>query len=215
MNKIPSMSVYSPREEALNIASHAIGFVLSVVATVVLLERAFSLGSVLHVVSFSIFGFSLMFLYAASATYHSAKELVRRGRLRILDHASIYVLIAGTYTPFTLITLEGVTGWAIFGVSWAMALAGVTLKLFFTGKYMLLSTLMYVFMGWLIVFAIGPLIENFSTAGLSWLVAGGLAYTFGAAIYSVKMIPLNHAVFHLFVLLGSGCHFIAVYFYVL
>jgi hemolysin III len=209
------MSIYSPREEALNVASHAIGFVLGGVAFVVLLEHAITLGSALHVMSFGIFGLSLMFLYGASATYHSAQDLVRRGQLRILDHASIYVLIAGTYTPFTLITLQGMTGWVIFGVSWAMALAGVTLKLFFTGKYRLLSTLMYVFMGWLILFAIGPLIEKFPSAGLSWLVAGGMAYTIGAAIYSVKKIPFNHAIFHLCVLLGSGCHFIAVYFYVL
>jgi hemolysin III len=215
MSKKESISHYSPVEEMLNVRSHAIGFVLSIIASMALIERAISLGNALSLISFSIFGFSLLFLYGSSTVYHSAKNDVRRARLRIVDHASIYVLIAGTYTPFTLITLQGTTGWVIFGVSWMMALTGIVLKFFFTGKFRLLSTLMYVFMGWLIVFAIGPLVENLSSQGLSWLVAGGLAYTLGAVIYSIKKIPLNHAIFHLFVLIGSSCHFVAVYLYVI
>jgi len=214
MPKAVSMSIYSPAEDAINVASHGLGFVTSVVAFAALVERALSIGSALHLVSFVIFGLSLMFLYGSSTIYHSAKDLQRRSKLRILDHASIYVLIAGTYTPFTLITLEGMAGWIIFGISWTMALTGVALKLFFTGKFRLLSTLMYVFMGWLILFAIGPLIDKLPSAGLTWLVAGGLGYTLGAIIYSVKKIPFNHAIFHLFCLLGSSCHFAAVYFYV-
>jgi hemolysin III len=206
---------YSPREEMTNIISHAVGLVLSIVALLLMLIRASESGNTLHIVSAAIFGASLIALYAASTLYHSAKEPKVRSRLRINDHATIYILIAGTYTPFTLITLNGWVGWTIFGVSWGMAIAGVVLKLFFTGKYNVLSTLMYVFMGWIIIFAVKPLINSLSSEGLYWLVAGGVAYTTGAVIYSIKKIKCNHAIFHLFVLLGSFCHFISVYFYVL
>jgi hemolysin III len=206
---------YSPAEEMTNIVSHAIGLVFSILALLLMLIRATGSGDVLHIVSAAIFGASLIALYAASTLYHSAKEPKLRSRLRINDHATIYILIAGTYTPFTLVTLDGWVGWTIFGVSWGMALTGVILKLFFTGKYNVLSTLMYVFMGWIIILAIKPLMNSLSPGGLFWLFAGGLAYTTGAVIYSIKKIKFNHAIFHLFVLLGSVCHFISVYFYVL
>jgi hemolysin III len=206
---------YSPGEEKTNIISHAIGLLLSVVALVLMVVRAGLHGNLLQLVSVSIFGVSLIALYAASTFYHSAKDPGQRARLRIIDHATIYVLIAGTYTPLTLISLGGWVGWAIFGASWAMAAIGISLKVFFTGKFDLISTLMYVFMGWIIVFAIKPLMDNMSSEGLFWLFAGGVAYTTGAIIYSIKKIPFNHAIFHLFVLLGSFCHFISVYFYVL
>jgi hemolysin III len=213
MSKAGSMPHYSPAEDMFNVSSHAMGFVLSFIASIALIERAITVGNVLYLISVIIFGFSLLFLYGASTIYHSTKDIVRRGRRRILDHASIYVLIAGTYTPFTLITLQGTTGWVIFSVSWIMALTGIILKFFFTGKYRLLSTLMYLFMGWLILFAIGPLIEKLPSQGLNWLVVGGIAYTLGAVLYSIKKIPFNHAIFHVFVLLGSSCHFVAIYFY--
>ena len=188
---------------------------LSIIAVVLLVTRASSYGNAWHIVSVAIFGASLIALYAASTTYHSATRAELRARLRVIDHATIYILIAGTYTPFTLITLNGATGWTIFAVSWAMAISGISLKLFFTGRFNLISTLMYVFMGWIIIFAVKPLVANLSTEGLFWLVAGGLSYTVGAIIYSIKKVPLNHAIFHLFVLGGSICHFVAVYFYVL
>ena len=206
---------YSPLEERINIFSHAIGLLLSMVAVVLLVTRASSYGNAWHILSVTIFGASLIALYAASTTYHSATRAELRARLRVIDHATIYILIAGTYTPFTLITLNGATGWTIFAVSWGMAISGITLKLFFTGRFNLVSTLMYVFMGWIIIFAVKPLIAGLPTAGLYWLVAGGLSYTIGAIIYSIKKVPLNHAIFHLFVLAGSICHFVAVYFYVL
>jgi len=206
---------YTPLEEMTNIISHAIGLVLSIVALLLMLIRASESGDILYIVSAAIFGVSLIALYAASTLYHSAKDPKVRARLRINDHATIYILIAGTYTPFTLITLNGWVGWTIFGVSWGMALAGVILKLFFTGKYNALSTLMYVLMGWIIIFAVKPLINSLSPEGIFWLVAGGVSYTTGAVIYSIKKIKFNHAIFHLFVLLGSICHFISVYFYVL
>ncbi|MBL4712133.1 MAG: hemolysin III family protein [Gammaproteobacteria bacterium] len=206
---------YSPLEEKINISSHALGLVLSIAALVLLITRASTYGTVWHIVSFSVFGASLLVLYAASTIYHSTKEPAARDRLRIVDHASIYILIAGTYTPFTLITLSGSVGWVIFSASWAMAVIGIVLKIFFTGKYDLISTLMYVFMGWIILFALEPLIENISSEGLFWLVAGGVAYTVGAMIYAIEKLRFNHAIFHVFVLMGSFCHFVSVYFYVL
>jgi hemolysin III len=206
---------YSPLEEKINITSHAAGLFLSLVACVLMVIRASLHGNAWHIVSVCIFGASLVALYAASTAYHSATRPEVRTRLRIIDHATIYLLIAGTYTPFTLITLNGTVGWVIFAVSWGLAVSGIYLKLHFTGRFDLLSTLMYVFMGWIIIFAVKPLIASLPVAGLYWLVAGGLSYTLGAVIYSIKYIPLNHAIFHLFVLGGSICHFVAVYFYVL
>jgi len=215
MRDIEEIKYYSPIEEKINIISHAIGFILSIVALVLLVTHANLHGDVWHIVSFSIFGASLIILYAASTFYHNAKKPELRNRLKIIDHAAIYVLIAGSYTPFTLVTLQGTIGWVIFGTSWGLALTGIILKLFFTGKYNLISTLMYVFMGWVIVFAIKPLINNLPLEGLFWLFAGGMAYTIGAILYSIKKIKLNHAIFHVFVLMGSFSHFVSVFFYVL
>ncbi len=215
MKDIERIKYYSPIEEKINIISHAIGFILSIVALLLLVTHANLHGDVWHIVSFSIFGASLIILYAASTFYHSAKKSELRNRLKIIDHASIYVLIAGTYTPFTLITLSGTIGWVIFGTSWGLALSGIILKLFFTGKYNLISTIMYVLMGWVIVFAIKPLINNLPLEGLLWLFAGGISYTIGAILYSIKKIKFNHVIFHVFVLFGSFCHFMSVFFYVL
>ena len=215
MKKKEDIKHYSSTEERINIGSHAVGFVLSIVALVFLVRYASIYGNTWHIVSFSIFGVSLMVLYAVSTVYHSAKNPQFRRKMRVVDHASIYILIAGTYAPFTLVTLNGVTGWVLFGVTWGMAVTGIILKFFHTGKYDSISTLMYVFMGWIIVFAIEPLINNLPSDGLFWLIAGGMAYTTGAILYSIKKIKFNHAIFHLFVLIGSICHFISVYFYVL
>lgn len=215
MSDSGGIKFYSPTEERINIISHAGGLVLSTAALLLMLVRAGQYGNAWHVVSAGIFGASLMGLYAASTFYHSAREPELRKRLRIVDHATIYVLIAGTYTPFTLITLNGPIGWAIFGVVWGLASIGIVLKLFHTGKFNLLSTLMYVLMGWVIVFAVKPLINFLSAEGLFWLIAGGLAYTLGAILYSIRKIKFNHAIFHIFVLIGSTCHFVSVYFYVL
>jgi hemolysin III len=210
-----NVKLYSPIEERINISSHAAALLLSIVALVLMVIRASVHGNAWHIVSVSIFGAGLISLYAASTAYHSATKPELRARLRIIDHATIYILIAGSYTPFTLVTLNGSVGWVIFAVSWGLALSGIILKLFFTGRFNLLSTLMYVFMGWIIIFAVQPLIASLPAQGLYWLVAGGLAYTLGAVVYSIKKIPLNHAIFHVFVVLGSVCHFMAVYFYVL
>lgn len=208
-------SAYEPAEEKLNIISHALGLSLSIIALPLLILRANDLGSSWNIVAFAVFGLSMISLYAASTFYHLARDPARRARMRVADHAAIYLLIAGTYTPFCLITIGGRAGWAIFSLSWGMAVTGIVLKFFFTGRFQLLSTLMYVFMGWLVVFVVGPLLKNLPIEGVYWLFGGGVAYTVGAIIYSISKIRFNHAAFHICVLIGSFSHFVAVYFYVL
>ena len=215
MSGVAEPEFYASAEERINIASHAVGLLLSIAGLLALVARALLHGNTLQLVSCSVFAVSMITLYTASVAYHSARAPVLRTRLRTVDHAAIYVLIAGTYTPFALVTLQGTAGWVLFGVIWGMAVTGIALKLFFTGRYKLFSTLMYVFMGWLIVFFIKPLVASFPPAGLAWLLAGGIAYTLGAVLYSIPRVPFHHAVFHVFVLLGTTCHFVAVYFYVL
>ena len=205
---------YEPLEEKLNVYSHGLGLLLSIAALVLLVIKASMDGSPWRIVSFSIFGVSLIVLYTASTVFHNAKDPVIRKRLNIFDHASIYVLIAGSYTPFTLVTLNGTLGWVLFGISWGIALIGIILKLFYTGKYEKASTIAYVLMGWMIVFAIKPLIANLAPEGLWWLIWGGISYTVGAVLYSINKLKFNHIIFHIFVLIGSFCHFMAVYFYV-
>jgi len=205
---------YSPEEEKINVVSHATGMVLSVIATVLLLNHAIFHKGIWHIVSFSFYGISMCLLFTASTLYHKAKDNKRRKKLKIFDHAAIYVLIAGTYTPFTLVTLQGKTGWIIFGITWGFAIAGICLKLFFTGKYRKTSTSMYLLMGWMIIFVLKPLITALPVAGLFWLLAGGISYTAGAVFYLFKGIKYSHAVFHILVLIGCFCHFITVYFFV-
>ena len=206
---------YETKEEKLNVISHGIGLLLSIAALTLLVVYASIYGSTWHIVSFSIYGASLIVLYSASTLYHYVQRPKLRHRLNIFDHAAIYILIAGTYTPFTLVVLKGWVGWTIFGISWGLAISGVVLKLFYTGKFDKISTIAYVLLGWLIIFAIKPLVTNLSFEGLMWLLSGGIFYTVGAMLYSMKRIKYNHAIFHIFVLLGSFCHFIAVFFYVL
>ncbi len=208
------LKYYSRKEELLNIATHGLGLVFSIVALILLIVRAAQHGSAAYVVSFTVFGVSLVLLYGASTAYHSAKRPGLRRRLNIVDHAMIYILIAGTYTPFTMVTLNGWIGWTIFGIVWGLAVFGFIFKLFYTGRFDMLSTVAYVLMGWIIIFAIVPLVRALPTEGVYWLFAGGIFYTVGAVLYSLKKLPFNHATFHVFVLLGSFCHFITVYKYV-
>lgn len=209
------IKTYPALEERINIATHAFGLALSLVALVLLIKHAAVMGDAKTVFSFAVFGLSLVVLYLASTMYHASKTPSLRIRMRVVDHASIYVLIAGTYTPFTLVTLDTALGWRLFFISWGLALCGIVLKLFFTGRFKLLSTIMYLVMGWLIVFAINPLMASLSVEGLFWLTLGGLFYTLGAVLYAIKAIKFNHAIFHVLVLLGSASHFVSVYFYVL
>ena len=216
MTNLTKIKYYSPIEERINIISHAFGFFLSIYALLLLVVHAYMYGGAVDIISFTVFGISLLIVYAASTLYHSSKKPELRLKMKVLDHAAIYVLIAGTYTPFTLITLHGTSiGWILFALSWTLALFGIILKLFFTGKLTVLSTMMYLLMGWIIVFAIKPLIDNLPIDGLFWFIAGGVAYTIGAILYSIKKIKFNHAIFHILVLVGSFSHFITVFVYVL
>lgn len=209
------LTFYSPLEEKLNVISHGFGLIVSIIALILLVQYALIDGTYLHVISFSIYGASLVIMYSASTLYHYVQEPKLRYKLNIFDHAAIYVLIAGSYTPFTLNVMEGSLGWGLFGTVWAIAIIGVTLKLFFTGKFGKISTVAYLLMGWLGVFGLKALFEALPIEGVIWILAGGVSYTIGAILYSIKQIKFNHAIFHVFVLLGSFCHFMSVFFYVL
>ncbi len=207
-------SPYTEKEELINTISHGIGILLSIPALILLIVYASREGTIWHIVSFSIYGSSLLVMYIASTLYHAAKKPKLKQKLNILDRSAIYLLIAGTYTPFALVTLNGVWGWSIFVVVWGLAIIGLVIKLFYAGKYNKISTLAYVLMGWVIIVAIKPLINNLSDAGLFWLFIGGFFYTVGAVLYLIKKLPYNHSIFHVFVLLGSISHFISVFYYV-
>lgn len=207
---------YYPKiEERINIVTHAIGLLMSVSALTLLVVFASLKGTVWHIVSFTVYGASLVILYFASTVFHLAQNQKTRNALNVFDHAAIFLLIAGTYTPFALVTLRGAWGWTIFGIVWALALGGIVLKIFYTGRYNLLSTIIYLVMGWIIVIAIKPMIDALPFDGLMWLLAGGVSYSVGAVFFLLDKFPYNHAIFHVFVVGGSACHFVAVFWYVL
>ena len=214
MEKKTNIQFYSPTEEKLNIWSHAFGIFLSIIALVLLIIKAVQQDNIWMMISFPIFGVSLILLYLASTLYHASQEPQKRFKLKVFDHAAIYILIAGSYTPFTLVSLNGETGWLIFSMVWVMAFTGIILKLFFTGKFKIVSTAMYVLMGWLIVFYFQDLTASLHEKGVFYLILGGVLYTIGAILYSIKKIKFNHAIFHFFVLAGSFCHFLSIYLYV-
>ena len=213
MKKI-SNPKYSKKEEKLNVLTHAFGLIMSIVGLPFLLLKSLQYNGFWQPLSIVIFGVSLIVLYAASTFYHASKDSKLRRKLNIFDHAAIYFLIAGTYSPFTIIILDGSLGWLIFSCTWVFAFVGIVLKFFFTGRYDKLSTAMYILMGWQIILVIKPLMNAFSINGLKFLFAGGVFYTLGALLYSSKKITYNHAIFHVFVLLGSASHFICVYKYI-
>lgn len=206
---------YSLPEEIANAVTHGVGALLSAAALAILVVYANLFGDAWHVVSFSIYGASLVILYLCSTLYHSFQNERVRRIFKILDHSSIYILIAGTYTPITLVTLRGKLGWTIFGIVWGLAIVGIILKAFFVQRFKILSTICYILMGWIVIIAMKPLIEQLPFGGIAFLVAGGISYTVGALFYMIKKIPFNHAIFHLFVLGGSICHFFAILFYML
>lgn len=201
--------------EIANAVTHGLGTALAVAALVLLIVFASIYGDAWHVVSFSIYGATLVMLYLASTLYHSFQNARVKYVFRILDHAAIYLLIAGTYTPFTLVTLRGALGWTLFGVIWGLAVAGVVFKAFCLKRFVVLSTIFYILMGWLIIISIRTLVQNLPTAGLFWLIAGGIAYTLGIYFYAQKQKLFRHAIWHLFVLAGSTAHFFSVLLYVL
>ena len=204
------MRLPDSREEIANVLTHGAGAVASLAGAAVLVTVAALGGDAWKVVGSAVFGTTLVLLYTASTLYHAARRPALKARLKVLDHCAIYLLIAGSYTPFTLIGLRGGWGWSLFGVIWGLAVAGTVFKLFFTGRFPRLSTAVYVAMGWLAVVAIGPMVQRLPAATLAWMVAGGLIYTAGTVFYHSRRIPYAHAIWHLFVLGGSACHFAAV-----
>ena len=197
-------------EEIASAVTHGLGALASLGAGAVLITLAALTGDVYAIVGASVFVGSLVLLYTASTLYHAIPWDRAKARLKVFDHCAIYVLIAGTYTPFMIGGMRGGWGWALLGIVWTLAVAGVVFKLFFTGRFKLVSTLVYVAMGWLIILAVGPMKASLDPTTIAWLVAGGLAYTAGTVFYMSKRIPFAHAIWHLFVLAGSVCHFGAV-----
>ncbi|MEN6374526.1 MAG: hemolysin III family protein [Smithella sp.] len=206
---------YTLREEILNSVTHGAGAVASIAGLALLIFFSSHHGQTSHIVSCTIFGIALLLLYTASTLYHSFRKPDIKSMLKIVDHSCIYILIAGTYTPFMLLVVRGVLGWSIFAVVWVLTVLGIIFKVFFINRFKIVSTLAYILMGWIIVFAIKPLFQTLPDGGIAWLVSGGLAYTLGTIFYAWKKLPFNHAIWHLFVLAGSTCHFIAVLFYVI
>ncbi len=198
------------QEERASALTHAIGALAALLGGVALVAIAAGQGDGWRLTSAIVFSASLLLLYAASTCYHAATSPAAKIRFKVLDHSAIYLLIAGTYTPFTLIGLRGPLGWWIFGIVWTLALAGVVFKLFFTGRFKLLSTGIYIAMGWLVLIVIKPIMAALDTWTLGWLLAGGVAYTLGTAFYHRESLRYSHAVWHLFCIIGSACHYVAV-----
>ncbi|HTZ39562.1 MAG TPA: hemolysin III family protein, partial [Syntrophales bacterium] len=203
-----------PIEEFVNALTHGVGALLSAMGLILLVALAWQHGTTLHMVSCGIFGVTLVLLYTASTLYHSARSPRLKHLFRVFDRSCIYLLIAGSYTPFTLVTLQGSWGWTLFGLIWVLAAAGVVFQILFAQRFKILTTVAYLLMGWLAVIAIKPLIDSLPAGGFAWLLAGGLVYSAGALFYLWKRLPYNHAIWHLFVLGGSTCHYLAVVLYV-
>lgn len=195
-------------------ATHALGAALAIAALVVMVIR--SEGEAFRTVSSAVFGGTLVLLYTSSALYHTVTTPRKKSVLQAMDHACIYLLIAGSYTPLTLVSLRGPWGWSLFGVVWFLALAGVLLKALCRGRRdTWWSTALYIGMGWIAVVAMGPMLRALPPAGVAWLVAGGLCYSLGVIFFSWRRLRFNHAIWHLFVLAGSACHVVATVVYIL
>ena len=197
-------------EEIANSITHGIGVALSVVALVLLVVFASKYGDIWRIVSFSVYGATLFFLYLASTLYHSFTNKRVKSFFRILDHSSIYLLIAGTYTPVTLVSMRGPWGWTIFGLIWAMAIGGIITKIFLMGKYKIVSVILYVVMGWFIIIAFKPMLQMVPKGLIIWLFIGGASYTLGLIFYARKKVPYFHFIWHLLVLGGSISHFLGM-----
>lgn len=215
MTRQPAIRGYTFGEEVANGITHGIGIVLAIAALAVMVAFAALRGDAWHIVSCSVFGATLITLYTASTLYHSIPIERIKPVLRTLDHSAIFLLIAGTYTPFLLVSLRGPWGWSLFGVIWGIAILGIVLRTTFKGKRHGIVISLYIAMGWAVVIAIKPLLERLETGGLVLLAAGGVVYTAGIGFYLWKRLPYHHAIWHGFVLLGSALHFSAVFWYVI
>jgi hemolysin III len=203
---------YSFGEEVANSVTHGVGWLLSVCGLAILVTLATATGGALRVVSCAVFGATLVLLYAASTLYHALPSERAKHVFRVLDHSAIFLLIAGTYTPLSLVAVGGPWGWSLFGAIWSLAAFGVLLNTVAHGRWRWLSITLYVVMGWLVVVAIKPLVAAIEPGALVMIVAGGLAYTLGLVFYGWNRLPYNHAVWHLFVLTGSVLHYLAILF---
>ena len=207
--------VYTKKEEVVNAITHGVGVLLSIAALVFLIIFSVQNGSPWHVVISVIYGVSMLLLYVSSTLVHSFPEGKTKDIFEIFDHSAIYIFIAGTYTPIMLLVIQGSLGWTLLGIIWGVAIIGVVFKAFYVKKFLFLSTILYIAMGWMIVIVWGPLTAAMPSAGIQLLIAGGLLYTFGAVFYVWRGFPFHHAVWHVFVLGGSVTHFFAVLFYIL
>jgi len=202
-------------EEIANAVTHGIGAALSIVGLTVLVVWAALWGDTWRVVAVSIYGATLVFLYLASTLYHAIQHFATKRLFHILDHVGIALLIAGTYTPILLIQMRNFYGWLFFGIIWGLAIVGASIKAFFTGRYVHLSTAIYVAMGWLALFLIKPMLTTMGVGGMTWMFVGGVSYSLGVIPFLWERLPFNHAIWHLFVIGGSACHFVAIFRYVL
>ena len=212
---LPNSTPYSEKEERANAATHGVGIVLGVIGLVLISVKGWEQKNYLFLVTGIIFCLSIILTYTASTLYHLEREPKKRRKLKVLDHASIYVLIAGTYTPFMLVAMEKVWGWSILAIVWAIAVAGIIFKIFFVGRFRYASTIIYLFMGWLVVFAGDHFFDAISKESLYWLIVGGISFTIGTGFYLATKVPYHHAIWHCFVLFGSICHYIAAYAYLI
>lgn len=206
---------YGRKEEIANAITHGIGALLSLAGLVLLIVFSSLKGTAWHVVSFTIYGVSMLLLYSCSTLVHSFKEGKVKDLFEFFDHSSIYIYIAGTYTPFMLVAVRGGLGWSLFGIVWGIAIVGVIFKAFFVKRFLFMSTIFYLIMGWLIVIAWGPLTAAIPSVGMTLLVSGGILYSLGTIFYVWRGFPYHHAIWHLFVLAGSVTHFFAVLLYLL
>lgn len=207
--------VYTRKEELVNAITHGVGVLLSIAALVLLIIYAAKQDSAWYVVSATIYGVSMLLLYSASTLVHSFPEGKVKDLFEIFDHSAIYIFIAGTYTPIMLLVVKGVLGWTLLGTVWGIAVVGVVFKAFFVKRFLYLSTILYIAMGWLIMIVWEPLTGTLPVSGIQLLITGGLLYTFGAIFYVWRAFPFHHAVWHIFVLAGSVAHFFAVLLYVI
>jgi len=206
---------FTKGEEIANAITHGIGALLSVAALVMLIVYASLYGDPWHIVSFTLFGVTMLLLYTSSTMVHALPKGKAKDVFEILDHSCIYFFIAGTYTPFLFVVVKGEVGWTLFGIVWGLAIAGTVFKAFFVKKFIVWSTLLYVVMGWMIVFAWEALVHHLAPEGLHMLIAGGVLYTVGSIFYMWRGFKYHHAIWHVFVLGGSIAHFIAIFVYVL
>ncbi len=208
-------ATYSEGEELANVITHAVGVILSIAALVLMVRYAAIYGDIYRLVSVTVFGACLILSYLSSTLYHTFTDPLIKYKLRLFDHSCIYLLIAGSYTPFTLVLMRDGWGWSLFTIIWSFAVVGILFKLLSSSRFNNVTVAMYIAMGWMVVFAAKPMLAAMPEGCMSWLVLGGLMYTSGVIFYLWRRLPFNHAIWHLFVMAGSISHFVAVYWYVL